>query len=107
MTTNADAIAALVDSKTKLQAQTDAASGDTLRQLISTIHNISSEVGALEAAALNNANYVPATDAFKSATADAKSFLTTLNNLKTTFAEAGAIASALDTVIKLITTLAL
>jgi hypothetical protein len=107
MTTNADAIAALVDSKTKLQAQTDAASGDTLRQLISAIHNISSEVGALEMAALDNANYLPATDAFKSATADAKSFLTTLNNLKAAFAEAGTIASALDKVISLITKLGL
>jgi hypothetical protein len=107
MTTNADAIAALVDSKTKLQAQTDAASGDTLLQLISTLHNISSEVGALEAATLNSATYVPGTDAFKNATADAKSFLTTLNNLKAAFAEAGAIASALDTVINLITKLGL
>jgi hypothetical protein len=105
MTTNADAITALVKSKAALQAQCDAASGDTLKQLISTIHNISGEIGALEAAALNNANYVPATDPFKSATADAKSFLTTLNNLKTLFAAAGAVACALDSIINLITKL--
>lgn len=107
MTTNADAIAALVKSKAALQAQCDAASDDTLKQLINGIHNISDEIGALEAAALNNADYVPVTDPFKSATADAKSFLATLNRLKTVFAAVGSVASALDSIINLITKLGL
>jgi hypothetical protein len=107
MTTEAGAIAALVDSKSVLQAQCDAASSDTLAQLIGAIQTISGEIGALEAAALNNANYVPATDAFKSATADAKAFLVTLNRLKTVFAAAGSVASALDSVINLVTKLKL
>lgn len=102
MTTNAEAIAALVASKTTLQAQTDGASGDTLRHLIGTIHMISSEIGANEVAVLNNAPYVPATDAFKGVTNDAKSFLATLNDLKAAFAAVGGVASALDSVIKLI-----
>jgi hypothetical protein len=107
MTTNADAIAALVKSKATLQAQCDDASGDTLAQLVSTIHNITSEIGALETAALNDANYIPATDPFKSATADAQSFLATINNLKTAFADVGVVASALDTVVNLVTKLGL
>jgi hypothetical protein len=107
MTTNAQAVAALAQSKTALQAQCDASSGQTLTQLIATIHNISSEIGAIEQAALNNANYVPATDAFKSATADAKSFLDTLNSLKQKFAAVGSVAKALDSVVNLITKLGL
>src|SRR5580658_7116340 len=104
MTTNAQAVAALVQSKAALQAQCDASSGETLlAQLIATIHNISSEIGALEQAALNSANYVPATDAFKSATADAKSFLNTLNSLKQKFGAAGSVAKALDSIVNLIT----
>jgi hypothetical protein len=107
MTTNAQAIAALAQSKAALQAQCDASSDQTLAQLIATIHNISSEIGALEQAALNNANYVPTTDAFKSATADAKSFLDTLNSLKQKFAAVGSVAKALDSVVNLITKLGL
>ena len=102
MTTNAEAIAALVQSKTTLQAQCDDASGDTLAKLMASIHALTSEIGALEAAALSNATYVPATDAFNKATQDAKAFLATLNNLKATFAAAASVASALDTVINLI-----
>lgn len=107
MITNAEAIAALVKSKTVLQAKADAASGKTLDQLVDTIHNISSEIGALEAATLNNADYVPATDQFKSVTAEAKDFLATLDTLKKVFAAAGTVAKALDTVINLITKLGL
>ena len=107
MITNAQAIGALVQSKAALQAQCDGSSGKALDQLNATIHNISSEIGALEAAALNNANYVPATDAFKTVTADAKSFLTTLNRLKEIFGAIGSVAKALDTVVNLITKLRL
>jgi hypothetical protein len=107
MTTNAQAVAALVQSKAALQAQCDASSGQTLAHLLTTIHNISSEIGALETAALNNANYIPATDAFKKATADAKSFLVTLNSLKQKFAAVGLLAKALDSVVNLITKLGL
>jgi hypothetical protein len=107
MTTNADAIAALVQSKQTLQSQCDSASGSTLTQLVSSIHNISGEIGALEAAALDNAAYVPATDPFNQATADAQGFLTTLNHLKTAFAALGTVAKALDSVINLIKKLAL
>lgn len=107
MTTNAQAIAALVQSKAVLQAQSDAASGDTLVQLENAIGNISSEIGALESAALNNASYIPGTDAFKKVTASAQSFLKQLNTLKDVFAAVGAVASALDTVVNLITKLAL
>lgn len=107
MTTEAAAIAALVDSKSVLQAQCDAASGNTLMQLVGAIQTISGEIGALEAAALNNANYIPATDPFKIATADAKDFLATLNSLKTAFATAASVASALDSVINVVTKLKL
>jgi hypothetical protein len=107
MTTNAQAVAALVQSKAALQVQCDASSGQTLAQLVTTIHNISSEIGALEMAALNNANYVPATDAFKNATADAKSFLGTLNSLKQKFAAVGSVAKAIDSVVNLTTKLGL
>lgn len=102
MTTNADAIQALVESKAELQKQCDGADDDTLNKLITTIHNISSEIGALETAALNDAAYIPATDAFKSETEDAKSFLATLNNLKTAFGAIAQVASALDSLTNLI-----
>jgi hypothetical protein len=107
MTTNAQAVAALVQSKAALQAQCDASSGQTLAHLVTTIHNISSEIGALETAALNNANYAPATDAFKKASGDAKNFLGTLNSLRQKFAALGSVAKALDSVVNLITKLGL
>jgi hypothetical protein len=105
MTSNADAIAALERAKATLQAQCDAASVDTLKQLTDSIHAISSEIGALATAALNNATYVPVTDSFTKVTDDARAFLDILNKLKTTFAVASEVASALDSVIKLITKL--
>ena len=105
MTSNADAIAALEKAKAVLEAQCDAASVDSLKQLSDSIDAISSEIGALELVVLSSAAYVPATDSFKKVTDDAKAFLGTLNKLKTTFAYAGEVASALDTVINLITKL--
>lgn len=107
MTTNADAIAALVSSKRTLQGQCDAASVDTLRQLTGSIDVISSEIGALAASALNNAAYVPATNPFKKTTNEAQAFLAVLSKLKATFGAAGAVASALDSVINLVTKLSL
>ena len=106
-TTNGDAIAALEESKAKLQEQCAGADKDTLNQLMTANHNISSEIGAKVLEALNNAPYIPATDAFKSVTADAQDFLDTLNKLKTVFGAIGTVASAIDTVVKLITTHAL
>lgn len=107
MTTNADAIKALVKSKAALQARCDAADSDTLDKLEEAIHHISSEIGALENTTLNTATYIPQTDAFKNATDKAKAFLTTLNTLKTIFAAIGVVASAIDSVINLITKLSL
>ena len=107
MTTNADAITALAKSKAALQGQCDTADGDTLNKLETAIHNISSEIGELETSALSSAPYVPATDAFKQATADAKGFLATLSSLKAAFATAVSVAGALDSVINLITKLGL
>jgi hypothetical protein len=107
MTTSAQAIAALVQSKAVLQSQCDSASGETLNQLVATIQNISSEIGTLAASALNNAPYIPGTDAFKEATASAQSFLATLNSLQKAFSALASVASALDSVVKLITKLGL
>ena len=107
MTTNANAIAALVKSKAALQDQCDAAGADTLDKLEEAIHNISSEIGALETITLTTAPYIPQTDAFKNATDKAKAFLTTLNTLKTIFNAIGAVASAIDSVINLISKLSL
>lgn len=102
MTTNADAVKALVQSKKALQAQCDAASGDILDQLISTIQNISGEIGKLEREMLESAQYIPSTDPFKRVTNESKSFLTTLKKLKATFANVSAVARELDLVIGLI-----
>ena len=107
MTTNADAISALVNSKFVLQNQCDAADSDTLDKLEEAIHHISSEIGALETTTLNTASYIPQTEAFKNATDKAKAFLTTLNTLKTIFNAIGAVASAIDSVINLISKLSL
>jgi len=90
-----------------LQDQCDASSGQALAQLTTSIHNIWSEIGALEAAALDDADYAPATDVFKKATADAQAFLKTLNKLKQKFAAIGTVAKALDSVVSLITKLGL
>jgi DNA-binding ferritin-like protein len=103
MTTNAQAIAALVQSKAALQAQCDGSSDQTLADLTTTIHNISSEIGALGKTALSDANYVPATTVFKSATDDAKSFLEKLRSLKQKFDAVGSVAKALDSIVNLIT----
>jgi hypothetical protein len=103
MTMNAEAISALVKSNDALQQQCDGADEDKLDQLMTAIHNISSEIGAKANDALE-AVYIPATDAFKKETDEAKGFLDTLDKLKKAFGAIGTVASALDTVIKLITT---
>jgi hypothetical protein len=107
MTTNAQAIAALYDSKKSLQDQCDAASGQALKQLTLSIHNISSEIGGLEADALDDADYTPSTAEFKRETADAQAFLKTLNKLKQKYSTVSTVAKALDSVISLITKLGL
>jgi hypothetical protein len=102
MSTIADIIPALVKSKSALQDQCDAADGEALTKLTAAIHRLSAEIGAYEAQALSTAPYVPATDPFKADTAEAQDFLKTLDNLKGYFSDAIEVASALDTVIKVI-----
>ncbi|MDB5985738.1 MAG: hypothetical protein JWR16_791 [Nevskia sp.] len=75
MIDNATAIARLELSKRALQAQCNSASGARLLQLMSAIHLIADEVGQLEVSTLQDAPYIPQTDAFKQQTADAKAFV--------------------------------
>jgi hypothetical protein len=105
MTTNAEAVAALVTAKAALQGECNntATGTDVFNNLTSAIHAISAEIGALEAATLTSAAYVPATDLFKQATANAKSFVASLNRLRSVFDGIHKVAGALDSVISLIT----
>lgn len=105
MATNAEVITRLEDAKDSLQAQCNEASGARVLQLMTAVHQIADEIGQLEAQALDNSPYVPQTNPFKKQTDDAKAFLATLNSLKSAFAAAAAVAGAIDSVIKIITTL--
>ena len=96
MTTNADAIKALIASKEELGKQLD--------QLQTAIDKISDEIDAKVSEALNNASYIPATDAFKKETQKGQDFLNKLKTLQTIFGTIGTVATAIDTVIKLIMT---
>jgi hypothetical protein len=107
MSTNAEVITALENAKTVLQGQVDAANGATLNQLTDSIDYVSDEILAIEAKALANSTYVPATDAFKANTDEAKAFVADINQLKTNFDTAVTVAGVLDQVVGLITKVAL
>ena len=102
MPTNSDAVAQLEGAKKQLEDQTAAASGATLLQLLTAIQHIADEVGAIEALNLDNAAYVPQSNSFQAATADAQAFVATLNHLKAMFAGVGQVAQAADTLLAMI-----
>lgn len=102
MTTNAAAIAALVNAKAVLESRCNGASEDALKLLCDSINSISAEIGALEVNALKSASYLPATDAFKIVTASAGDFLKKLNKLRSEFDGVIKVAAALDSVINLV-----
>lgn len=102
MATNQDAIHQLIASKATFEAQVDAgAAGENLTNLMDAISAIEAEVGQLVLQALA-ASYVPQTDAFKAATADAQGFVTTLNKIKTALGVLGQVASAVAGVLKFV-----
>ena len=86
-------------SKKVLEDQCAAYSGKALLNLLTSIQHIADEVGALEASTLANAAYVPQTDPFKAATADAQTFVATLNSIKAAFAALGTVAQAIDKIL--------
>lgn len=99
MPTSGNAIRDLEDSKKALEDQCAAASEATLLKLLMSIQHIADEVGGLETSMLTTAAYVPQTDAFKAATADAQAFVAALNSLKAAFAALGTVALAIDKVL--------
>jgi len=96
MPTSGDAIRDLEDSKKTLEDQCGTASGQTIPKLLTSVQHIADEIGALEASTLATAPYVPQTDPFKQATADARAFVAALNSLKAAFATLGPVAQAID-----------
>jgi hypothetical protein len=101
MATNAEVIATLVAAKTEVQAQTDAASGPLMLQLMAVAHRLADEIGELAVQAANE-SYVPATDFFKAETEEAESFLESLEDLKSALAGISAFAEAADKVIGIV-----
>jgi hypothetical protein len=72
---------------------------------MTVVHQLSDEIGSIEALALNDAVYVPQSDCFKEQTADAQAFLQNLESIKSAFATANEIAGAVDTVVGIISKL--
>ena len=101
MATNAEVIATLVAAKTEFQAQTDAASGPLMLQLMAVVHRLADEIGELAVQAANE-SYVPGTDFFRAETEEAQSFLDSLDHLKAALAGAAAFAKAIDKVIGIV-----
>ncbi len=101
MLTNTDAIAGLDASKKTLNSQCNAASGTALTDLMTSIQNISDEVGALEVLVLAS-SYIPQTDAFKAVTDAAKSFVITLNRIKAAFGAVDEVAQAINKILSYI-----
>jgi hypothetical protein len=102
MSSNADTIAKLEGAKDKLQAQSNAASGAMVLQLMTQVHQVADEISATEAKALADADYVPSTDAFKANTDQAKAFVAGLNSVKSAFAGVAEVAAAVDTIIGIV-----
>ena len=101
MATNAEVIATLVAAKTEFQAQTDAASGTVMLQLMAVVHRLADEIGELAVQAANE-SYVPGTDFFKAETEEAAAFLDSLEDLKNALAGVAAFAKAADKVIGIV-----
>jgi predicted phage tail protein len=102
MTTNAEAIAALVASKEEFRKKLETATGETKDQLETSFNNTSDEIDAKVLEALMNSPYIPATDAFKKETEEGQEFLNKLKTLKAIFGAIDPVSKAADTVIKLI-----
>lgn len=102
MATNSEIIEKLEKTQTALEEQRLSASGDMDLKLTTAIDKIADEIEGLEAVTLTDATYVPKTDPFKQETADGKTFVTHLKGLQTAFSDVTAVASALDSVIKII-----
>lgn len=96
MATNATVTGDLEAAKQALEQQMPGAVGTTGDELILAIQCIANEIGELEQVALENADYVPRTDAFKAVTTEAKAFLDTLKKIKTALAVAADLAGAID-----------
>lgn len=100
MATNQQAIHDLESAKAAFEAQVQAgASGPVLSNLMAAIDTTKTEIDQLVSQALA-AVYVPQTDAFKAVTAEAKTFVATLNAIKTAFTTAGQVLTAVATVMK-------
>ena len=99
MPMSADAIRDLEDSKKALEDQCAAASGAVLLKLLISIQYIAAEVGALEESMLATAVYVPQTEPFKAATADARAFVASLMSVKEAFAAFGTVVLAIDKIL--------
>jgi hypothetical protein len=98
MPDNAQVIQQLEAASAALDSQLLNTPGDD--DLINTKLKIQAEIGAIETNALNNAAYIPQTDAFKKETQEGKAFLDLLEKIKTSFAALGTVLGAVEDVIK-------
>jgi hypothetical protein len=96
MATNADAIKDLEAAKDALEKQVPAATGKTGDDLMLAIQKLADEIGQLVTQALDDADYLPRTNAFKAVTADAQTFLTTLKRIKTALSVVAGLAQLID-----------
>lgn len=96
MPSNAQAIADLETARDTLHQQYGA-TGDN--RFVTAANQVNTEIKAIVLQNLNDADYVPNTDAFKGVTAAAQSFLGLLNDLKTAFAAVAGLAGIIDKVI--------
>lgn len=105
MPTCDETITTLITSRDVLAKAADSLSADAAQPLQDLIDDINSEIDALTAAELGNADYVPQTDPFNAATAQGQAFIARLNALKSTLCTIASVVGAATTILGVVTRL--
>jgi len=102
MPSTVDVINQLTKARNALAAHTANLSPNAGQYLWTAIDDINDEIDQQMANGLANADYIPQSDPFKSATAQGQQFLGTLNDIKSFFGGAQDVLNAVTSVVGLI-----
>ena len=105
MPTCTQTIDTLIASRDALAKATDSMSADDAQPLQDLIDDLNTEIDALTAAELGDADYVPQTDPFNEATAQGQAFIERLNALKSTLSAIDRVVGAATTILGVVTRL--
>lgn len=105
MPTCTQTIDTLIASRDALAKAADTMSAEAAQPLQDLIDDLNSEIDALTAAELGDADYVPQTDPFNAATAQGQALIDRLNALKSTLCTIASVVSAANTILGVVTKL--